>query len=199
VTHTSLDPAQALELLTSGNERWARGYLDRTRQSAAGRDSLVASQSPSAVVLSCIDSRVPPELIFYQGLGQVLVVRSAAHTLDEIVLGSVEFGPCVLGTQLILVLGHQRCGAVGAAVEAFQHDRWPPGRIESVVEALRPAYKMAAKLPGDLTDNVGRAHVRLTAARLKTDAAFAGLLRADKLRILSAWYSLDAGTVEVIA
>ncbi|MDQ6948181.1 MAG: hypothetical protein M3256_18420 [Actinomycetota bacterium] len=89
-----------------------------------------------------------PNWSFDCGLGDLLVVRSAAHTLDYIVLGSVEFGPYELGTPLILVLGHQRCGAVIAAVEAFQDDHWPPGHLEDVVEALRPAYNLAVPTTG---------------------------------------------------
>lgn len=194
-----LSPQEALDRLKAGNQRWVSGWVEHPGQSIERRESLVGSQSPFAVIVSCVDSRVPPELIFDCGLGDLLCVRSAGHTLDDIGVGSVEFGPCELRSPLILVLGHRRCGAVTAAVAAFQNDHWPPGHVRDVVEALRPAYEAAVDQlgEGDLIDKVVTANSILAVARLKREGVFADLLEADRLRILGGRYDLDTGGVTI--
>jgi carbonic anhydrase len=189
----------ALAKLVAGNQRWARGQVQHPNQGIDRRQQLVAGQSPLAVILSCIDSRVPPELVFDCGLGDVLAVRSGGHTCDNMVLASVEFGPCHFGTALIVVLGHQNCGAVRAAIDALHDDVRPPGHLQDVVEALRPAYQLAVQQPGgDLVDQTVRSHIRLTVTHLKGQPVLAERLATDDLAIVGGHYDLSSGVVELI-
>ena len=188
----------ALRLLSEGNRRWAAGAASHPHTSVARRVETAQDQSPFAVVLSCIDSRVSPELIFDCGIGDVFVVRTAAQTLDAIPLGSIRFGPTVLGTPLVFVLGHQRCGAVTAAVDALQRSEAAPGAVQSVVEALRPAYDAARQQPGDLVDNVVRSHTRLTVESLVADPVLHELIQHKKLLVVGGYYSLESGEVHLI-
>jgi carbonic anhydrase len=194
-------PAAALKLLMQGNERWACGRARHPHQSVARRDYLARHQAPFATVLACIDSRVPPEIVFDRGLGDLFVIRTGAQTLDNgVVLGSVEFGPQGFpSSRLIFVLGHARCGAVTGAIAAIQTGRPAPGHIQAVVHALRPAYRAAVGQPGDLEDNMIRAQTKLTVRRLQEDPLLRRLIVTDGLRIVGGHYSLDTGVVQIIA
>jgi carbonic anhydrase len=194
------NPREALQLLLAGNRRWVSGCARHPHQSIARRQTVATGQSPFAVVFSCIDSRVPPELVFDRGLGDVFVVRTGAQSVDDIALGSVEFGPAEFGTQLIVVLGHQRCGAVTATIEAIRHGGGQaPGHIQAVVNALRPAYQVAVAMPGDLVDNMVRAQTKLTVARLTADPLLAERIRAGALMVVGGRYDLDTGRVDLVA
>jgi carbonic anhydrase len=188
------DGHAALYLLLAGNRRWMRGTPVHPNQSVQRREQVAGGQSPFAVVFSCIDSRVPPEVVFDRGLGDLFVVRTGAHAVDDVTLGSVEFGPAELGTPLVLVLGHERCGAVIATIEAFaHHGGTAPGHIQAVVHALEPAYRAAVGRPGDLVENTVRAQTRLTVDRLRADP-----LLADRV-VIGGRYDLDTGRVDVVA
>jgi carbonic anhydrase len=190
---------RALGLLLAGNCRWVTGRVRHPHQSIKRRMSLTRSQSPFAVVFSCIDSRVPPELVFDRGLGDMFVIRTGAQTVDDVTLGSVEYGPEENGTPLIFVLGHQRCGAVVAAINAIQNHAHAPGQIQAVVDALRPAYNLAMQEAGDLVDNMVRAQTKLTVTLLKRDPVLAERVHAGELMIVGGRYSLDSGAVDIIA
>lgn len=194
-------PAAALRLLMRGNERWVRGKPRHPHQSVRRREHVAPHQDPFAVVVSCIDSRVPPELVFDRGIGDLFVIRTGAQTLDDlVVLGSVEFGPNAYpSARLIFVLGHARCGAVVATIEAIQSNKQAPGHIGAVVDALRPAYQVAIKQSGDLVENMVRAQTRLTVQRLKQDPLLRELIGRDGLMIVGGHYDLDTGRIQVIA
>jgi carbonic anhydrase len=194
-------PAIALRMLMQGNERWVRGLPRHPHQSVAWRRHLAGGQKPFATVLSCIDSRVPPEIVFDRGLGDLFVARTGAPVLDDgVVLGSVEFGPNGFpSTRLIFVLGHARCGAVSGAISAIQSGRRAPGQIQAVVDALRPAYRVAIRQPGDLEDNMIRAQTRLTVERLKRSPLLRRLIRTEGLLIVGGHYNLDTGRIRLIA
>jgi len=196
-----LHPQEALQTLLDGNGRWVRGELEHPRQTVERRREVAQHQEPFAVVFSCIDSRVPPELIFDCGLGDLFVFRSGGEALDDMaVLGSLEFGPSgYASARLIIVLGHQRCGAIIAAITSIQTGVPAPGHLTAVVEALRPAYDQAVAQPGDLVENMVRAQVRLTVETLKSDPLLAKLAADDGLVIAGARYDLDSGAVELIA
>lgn len=196
-----LHPQEALKTLLEGNERWIRGELEHPRQTVERRREVASHQEPFAVIFSCIDSRVPPEIVFDCGLGDLFVVRTGGEALDDmVVLGSPEFGPSgYASARLIMVLGHQRCGAIIAAIESIQTGVPAPGHITAVVDALRPAYDAAVGEPGDLVENMVRAQVRLTVAALMADPLLARLAAEDGLVIIGARYDLDSGAVEVIA
>jgi carbonic anhydrase len=190
-------PHAALRILLAGNLRWARGRSRHPRQSVRWREHLARSQSPFATVFSCIDSRVPPEIVFDAGLGDLFAIRTGAQTLDaQVVLGSIEFGPVNYPTaKLMFVLGHQDCGAVSAAIKVIESGGRAPGHIQAVVDALRPAYRIAKRQRGDLLDNMTRAQTRLAVQRLRRDS----VLRRRGLLIVGGRYDLHTGLVEIIA
>jgi carbonic anhydrase len=193
-------PRQALKLLLDGNRRWVTGKVTHPHQSVARRRALRHVQHPFATVFSCIDSRVPPELAFDRGIGDLAVIRTGAHVLDAgVVFGSVEFTPDHLHTPLILVMGHQRCGAVEAAIHTIQSGGKAPGHIQAIVDALRPAYHVAVKQPGDLLDNMVRAQTRLTVKRVRRDPLISEFIMRGELAVVGGYYSLDSGAVSIIA
>jgi carbonic anhydrase len=195
-----LSPGRALAILKAGNRRYVLGRLQHPDQAIRQRNALRPGQAPFATVFSCIDSRVPPEIVFDRGLGDLAVTRTGAHVLDAgIVLGSIEFSVDHLLTPLVLVMGHQRCGAVTAAIDAFEHHHGAPGAIPAVVRALRPAYEAAKKKSGDLVDNMVREQTRLTVQRLKADPVLQKYASHHPLRIVGAYYSLDTGVASIIA
>lgn len=196
-----LHAQEALKTLLEGNERWMRGELAHPRQTVERRLEVADHQEPFAVIFSCIDSRVPPEIIFDCGLGDLFVIRTGGEALDDmVVLGSPEFGPSgYASARLILVLGHQRCGAITAAIESIQTGVSAPGHITAIVDALRPAYEAAVTQPGDLVENMVRAQVQLTVAALRSDPLLAQLVSDDGLLIAGARYDLESGAVDLIA
>ncbi|HEX4811241.1 MAG TPA: carbonic anhydrase [Nonomuraea sp.] len=172
--------------LEQGNRRWATGMSCHPGQDPERRRQVAAGQSPQAVVLSCIDSRVPPEVVFDTGIGDLLVVRTAAHTLDPLVTAAVQYGPQALRAPLVVVLGHQRCGAVTAAARALRRRETLPGELPRIVDALEPAYTSS---DGQVEPMV-RAHILRTVARLRADP-----LLYRSASVLGAYYSLDTGLV----
>src|SRR6184192_4939728 len=141
-------PAEAISRLKEGNGRYTNGNLQHPGQTAERRTELAKSQHPFAAIVSCSDSRVPPEIVFDQGLGDLFVVRVAGNVIDDHGLGSIEYAVDHLGARLIVVLGHQSCGAVQAAKETIAAKGKAPGHIESLVTAIKPAVE--ATVNGDL-------------------------------------------------
>jgi carbonic anhydrase len=193
---------EALHVLMEGNERWVRGDLEHPHQTVARRLDVVTHQDPFALVFSCIDSRVPPEIVFDRGVGDLFVVRTGAQALDElVVLGSIEFGPNGYpSSRLILVLGHQGCGAITAAIRSIETGVPAPGHIQAVVDALRPAYDVAVSQPGDdLVEKMVRAQVILTVEELRRDPLLAEQIANQGLWIVGGRYDLTSGQVQIIA
>ncbi|WP_369386827.1 carbonic anhydrase [Streptomyces sp. CG1] len=193
-------PATAFARLMDGNGRWVSGKLRHPDRDPDRRQLVAQQQEPFGAVLSCIDSRVPPELLFDTGLGDLYVMRTGAQTVDPVVTGSVEYGPMTSGTPLVVVLGHQRCGAVKAAYESLHGGKSLPGNLEAIVRALRPAYEQTVKEGGaDPVETMARAQVKLTAGALRSNEDLAPLVRKGSLAVVGAYYSLDTGKVEVLA
>jgi carbonic anhydrase len=190
-------PDQTLSRLLEGNRRYVanRPALD---ESPRRRVEVALGQKPFAAILGCVDSRVPPELIFDQGLGELLVVRTAGQVLDQAVLGSLEFGVAQLHIPLLLVLGHQHCGAVKAAMDVLGEQGEAQADIRYLVEALAPAVEQGRLLDGDLWEGAGRAQVELQVQRLKRAPVLSTALEVGALKIVGAWYSLETGLVEII-
>ena len=202
MAQTEIPPGEALRLLMEGNQRWATGQLEHPHQSVERRLEVARHQDPLAVVFSCIDSRVPPEIVFDRGVGDLFVIRTGAQALDDlVVLGSVEFGPNgYRSARLIVVLGHEGCGAITAAIQSIQTGVPAPGHIQAVVDALRPAYDAAISQPGDdLVEKMVRAQVVLTVRRLQNDPLIAELIRNEGLMVVGGRYGLVSGQVELIA
>ncbi|POX47201.1 carbonic anhydrase [Streptomyces sp. Ru72] len=183
-----------------GNGRWVSGNLQHPDRDPDRRQFVAQEQEPFGAVLSCIDSRVPPELLFDTGLGDLYVMRTGGQAVDPVVTGSVEYGPMTSGTSLIVVLGHQRCGAVKAAYQSMRDGKPLPGNLQAIVNALRPAYEQAVKQGGaDPVETMARAQVKLTATALGSNQDLAPLVRRGSLAVVGAYYSLDTGKVQVLA
>ncbi|MBC9713766.1 carbonic anhydrase [Streptomyces sp. TRM66268-LWL] len=181
--------AQALARLRRGNARYAEAHARHPHESRQRRRSVAVAQHPFAVVLGCIDSRVPPELVFDQGLGDLLVIRTAGHVLDEAVLGSVQYGVAELGVPLVVVLGHERCGAVGAAVARVRDGGHVSGHLAPVVDAIAPAARATRFQGGDWVDNAVRKHVDSVVAQVGDDPALGPAV------VTGARFDLDTGRV----
>ena len=202
-------PQHALQRLMDGNQRFVTNRLTDPNRSPQRRTEIAKSQQPFATILGCVDSRVPPELVFDRGLGDLFVIRTAGQVIDEAVLGSIEFGSLELKIPLIMVLGHERCGAIKASIEALEHSgehrrgkgepAAAPGEIGYLVKSLKPAIDKAhAWGMGDLAENAMRANVSLTVQRLKKSPVLAAAEESGRLKIVGARYDLDSGAVEML-
>lgn len=191
-------PDEALARLREGNQRFVADKEGHPNSSPSRRTTVAAGQQPFATILGCVDSRVPPELIFDRGLGDLFVIRTAGHTLDRAVTGSIEFGAAELKIPLILVLGHERCGAVKATIDFLGGSGEAPGDIAMLVEAITPAVEAARARPGDLLDNAVEINVTRTIATLRTSSVLAGLIAQGKAKITGAVYDLDTGAVRFL-
>lgn len=196
--HTNLSPDQALSLLKEGNRSFTTDAP--FRREATDRDrrlEIARGQTPFVVLVGCSDSRVPPELLFGRGLGELFIVRNAGNTVDSTAMGSIEYGVVELGVPLVVVLGHEKCGAVQAAVSVVKENAVFPGSIGRMVEPIVPAVLRAQGQPGDLLDNAVRENVRRTVQRLRTlEALLVDPLKAGKLKIVGAHYALNDGSVD---
>lgn len=188
-------PRAALRALRHGNRRWATRHQTHPHESGTDRLLSVSGQHPFALVLGCIDSRVPPELVFDQGLGDLMTVRSAGCVLDEAVLGSIAYGVLELDIPLVMVLGHQSCGAVTAAVHAEESGEQLPAHIAYVAEQIRPAIDHGqtgqARVDATITANI-----RLVRSRLAAEPDLAARTATGRLAIVGARYELDTQRVE---
>ncbi len=196
----ALTPDQALARLKNGNTAFLAGKARMATEDGKRRLEIAKNQSPFAVLVGCSDSRVPPEVLFGTGLGELFIVRNAGNTVDTVALGSVEYGTLVLKAPLIVVLGHERCGAVKAAVEVVEHNTTFPGSIGQMIEPIIPAVlKARAGFKGSedaLLDFAVRENVRRIVRRLRTgEPSFINPLRDGTLKIIGAHYDLDDGKV----
>lgn len=196
-----LNGDQALARLVAGNDRFVADREERLDEGVARRVAVSKGQHPFATVLGCVDSRVPIELVFDQGLGDLVVVRSAGEALDHSVTGSLEFGVAELHTPLLVVLGHQRCGALDATIKALDtHQRTAEaGEMGYLVDSLAPAVRQVAGKPGDRLTNAVHANVGLTLAKLRRSSVIGPLEKAGKLKLVGAYYELDTGKVTTIS
>jgi carbonic anhydrase len=194
-THSGPTPASAIQKLTRGNGRYAVNHPIHPRQDAKARAAVARGQHPFAAVLSCADSRVPPELLFDEGLGDLFVVRVAGNVVDDAVTGSLEYAAEHLHVPVIVVLGHTKCGAVDATIKGGE----PNTHIEALVKAIRPAVEQAHQQKGDLMENAVRENVRLGVRQLQeSEPILARMIAAGQVTIIGAVYDLDKGTVEYL-
>lgn len=189
-------PKEALLRLLEGNQRYAANK-SILNESASRRIEVAERQTPFATILSCVDSRVPPELIFDQGLGDLFVIRSAGQVLDKAVLGSLEFGVARLNIPLLMVLGHERCGAVKAAMEVLEKHTVAEADIDYLVDGLAEAVEIGVKGGGDPWDGAVRAQIALLVEKLKHSPILNTAVEAGRLKIVGAWYDLESGLVEI--
>lgn len=194
---TSAD--QAFKKLIDGNNRYVSGKTIHPNQTSNRRTDLVSGQKPFAIILSCSDSRVPPEIIFDQGLGDLFVVRVAGNFAENGGIGSIEYAAEHLGSKLLVVLGHEKCGAVKAAVDAVTKNAKFPGQMNRFVKAIRPAVEKVKGKKGDLLDNAVRSNVKIVVGQLKSSKPILQeLVKESKLKVVGARYDLDTGAVDFI-
>jgi carbonic anhydrase len=192
-------PDAALTRLLEGNGRYVAGKMNE-RDFSANRAARALGQAPFAAILGCADARVAPELAFDQPPGELFVVRVAGNFVTPDGLGSLEYGAAVLGTKLIMVLGHTNCGAVDATVAALQKGNDLPGHIGDLVRAMKPGIEPVLKQPGDdLYQRAVVANVRANVQRLQeAKPILADMIAAGKLRVVGAVYDLPTGKVALV-
>lgn len=201
----ALTPAQAWAALREGNERFVRGDMAHPSQSIEKRRELSTAQHPFAVLFGCSDSRVAAEIIFDQGLGDLFVVRTAGHVLDTTVIGSIEYGVEVLGAPLVVVLGHDSCGAVAAATAALTNGELPRGFVRAVVDRVIPSIIGLVgdgRPPLDTLDaaELGHEHVRHTVEMLQGySVSLAEAVAEGRCAIVGLEYDLADGQIRVAA
>lgn len=193
----ALSPADALAALKSGNERFVTHPELCSVDLAQSRSDVAGGQAPWATIISCADSRVPPELIFGgHGVGELFVSRDAGNLVDTATLGTVEFGAAVLGSPLIVVLAHTACGAVKAACDVVTKNATFPGAIGQMIEPIIPAALAVRNDPGDFTNNAAKESAKRTAGRLTAASTLiADLVNTGKVKIVAAIYDLQTGVV----
>jgi carbonic anhydrase len=192
---SALTPDAALTRLLEGNQRYTRNKERHPDQSSARRKELAEGQHPFAVILGCADSRVPPELLFDQGLGDLFVIRVAGNIVDDAILGSIEYAVQHLGTKLIVVLGHEKCGAVSAAVEGGD----AAGHLKALVAAIQPSVSATAKDSGDRIHNCVIENARRVARQLRqSEPVIKPAAERNELKIVAADYALDTGKVTLL-
>jgi len=193
-------PVEALSDLLAGNRRFAAGR-PRYGHHVANAAARSRSQQPYAVVVGCIDSRVPLEAVFDQNFGSICVVRSGGHVLDRSIIGSIEFAVSVLDVSLVMVLGHERCGAIASTVESLRTGKRPDGSLSYLVDEIAPAVE-AVGIDDDNTDAVGakalREHVWRTVERLREVPMLAEADAQGKVHVVGAVYDLDTGVVTIL-
>jgi carbonic anhydrase len=195
--HIGPGPAEALADLLQGNRRFV-GRRPRHGHDVAAAAATSAAQNPRAFILGCIDSRVPLEAIFDQTFGSVCVGRSGGQALDRALVGSVEFAVSALGVPLLMVLGHERCGAVAAAVAAVRSGERPGGGLGYLVDEIAPAVLAVGPDGADVHARAMRHHVTATAVRLAGNELVAAAVGAGELAVVAAVYDLDTGRVDLL-
>jgi len=189
---------QALARLIAGNERYIDGMTKRV-DFASEREALSHGQNPYAGILSCADSRIGPEFAFDSGRGDLFVVRIAGNFLETDGLASLEYATAVLGTPLLVVLGHDKCGAVDAAIKVVNEGAKLPGHLPELVSHIKPAVKIANTQTGDLLENAIRENVILTVEKLKhASPVISKVVAEGKVRVVGGIYRLATGKVDFL-
>jgi carbonic anhydrase len=197
---TTMTADEALAKLKAGNQKFVNAPEVCAADLTNNRTTVAKGQSPWATVLTCADSRVSPELVFGGvGLGELFVCRNAGNVADTDVLGTIEYGAEHLGSPLVVVMGHSRCGAVQAACDVVAKGAKLPGSIKLMVDAIVPAAKAVKGKPGDFVDNTVRENARMNAAKITAKSKIVQeLVHENKLKVVYARYDLDSGAVEFL-
>jgi carbonic anhydrase len=194
-----VSPDASLDLLMKGNDRYVKGD-SRRHDFKQEREALAGGQNPYAGILSCADSRIAPEYAFDSGRGDLFVCRVAGNFANSDILASMEYAVAMLNTPLIVVLGHDSCGAVDATIKSLKDNSMPPGHLPSLVTSLTPAVKAASERPGDPLDNAIRQNVIDNVAKLKSATPIlSSAVEQRKLKVVGGIYRLRDGRVEMIS
>ncbi len=199
-TPKNVSPDQALKILVEGNKRFVSGKVINPDRSPSRVHDLSKSQQPFAIILGCSDSRVAPEVVFDQGLGDLFIIRVAGNFVEAGGLDSIDFGVANLGSPLLVVLGHRRCGAVTAVVDSLRTGKPLPSYLSKFTEAIAPSLDSVKNQSGDAVDNGVRANIKYVTNELKTSQPIlAEAVNKGTLKVVGAYYNLDTGAVELIA
>jgi carbonic anhydrase len=188
------NPDAALQMLIDGNQRFVNNMRQNPNQDFTRITQVAPSQAPFAAILGCADSRFPAEILFDRGFGDIFVCRVAGNVATPEEIGSLEFGTLVLGAKVLMVVGHESCGAVKAAITGGEL----PGQIGSLTKAIKPAVESSKNQAGDKVENAVKANVRLQASRLKDSPVINQLIQEGKLKIVGGYYDLDTGKVTIV-
>jgi carbonic anhydrase len=191
----ALDPDVALQKLLAGNQRFVQHQPQYPDQTATRLKEVAQAQHPFATILSCADSRVPAEIVFDQGIGDIFDIRIAGNIATHEAIGSIEYAVALLNSPLLMVLGHERCGAVTAAVQGEAL----PGEIGSFVKAIQPAVKRVKGQSGDMVENAVVANVQYQIEQLQRSSLVTERVQSGKLKLVGARYDLDTGKVTIVA
>ncbi|MFF5701147.1 carbonic anhydrase [Streptomyces sp. NPDC012794] len=193
-------PRDAFDLLMAGNKRFITGAPEHPNQDAARRTQTAPSQQPFAVLFGCSDSRLAAEIIFDRGLGDLFVVRTAGHVAGTEILGSIEFGVAVLNAPLVVVLGHDSCGAVAAACSALENGKTPGGFVRDVVERVTPSVLAARAAGRETADEILAEHIEHTVdLLLDRSRVLAEAVAAGRLGVVGMSYRLADGSAQLVA
>ena len=190
VAQNNITPEEALKQLLEGNQRFIENKRKSPNQTMTRVQEVAQGQAPFAAILSCADSRVPAEIIFDRGFGDLFVVRNAGNIATPEEIGSLEFGTLVLGAKVLMVIGHQSCGAVKATIAGNA----VPGQIASILDAIKPAIK-----PNQTLEESTIANVKLGISRLQASPVISQLIKDGKLKIAGGYYNLETGMIKVVA
>lgn len=194
-TSRSLSPDEALQKLMEGNQRFVKHLSRHPQQTQSRLKEVAQAQHPFATVLSCADSRVPAEIVFDRGIGDIFDVRVAGNIVTPEVMGSIEYAVVLLETPVLMVLGHERCGAVTAAVK---EESLPNSQIDTFVKAIKPALEKVKDKPGDLIDNAVTANVEYQIEKLKQAPLLSERMNSGQLKIVGGRYDLDTGEIRLL-
>jgi len=193
---------EALQALIEGNKRFVNSLKKGPGRSSKRRKEVAAGQNPFVAILACADSRVAPEILFDQGIGDLFVVRVAGNIVNPTnygIQGSLEFGVLALGAPLIMVLGHSECGAVAGAIQALQKGTQFPGSINNIVQTIEPAVEQAKGEKGDLLHNSIISNVQIGVDKLNnSDPVISDLVKKGKVKVVGANYDLKTGEVKLV-
>lgn len=183
---------QAFQRLMDGNKRFMDDMAEHADRTSDKRQELTTTQTPFACILGCADSRVSPEIIFDQGIGDLFIVRVAGNIVGPIEMESVEYSVHFLGACMILVLGHENCGAVNAVMAGQTKD------IENIAKYIEPALKATPCVGENKLECVVKANAKATAEKIKKDEKFAKLIKENKLKVMAGYYNFHTGKVEIL-
>ncbi len=190
----AVSASESLRMLLEGNQRFIDGKMTHPNQMPARRIETATGQHPFAAILTCSDSRTPPEVLFDRGLGDIFVVRVAGNVADQVVIESLDYAATHLGVRLLMILGHRKCGAVTAAVLGHEE----PGDVGPMLSELRPAVEATQGKPGDPVENAIRENVKLVVTKLADSPELAAMVKSGDLKVIGGIYDLGSGQIEML-
>jgi carbonic anhydrase len=194
VVPPTMSAGDSLKLLLEGNQRFVDGKLEHPNQTGARRTEVAKGQHPFAAVLACSDSRTAPEIVFDRGLGDIFVVRVAGNVADQVVIESLDYSVKHLGVRLVMILGHNRCGAVTAAVLGHEEE----GDVGPMLTELRPAVEASKGMSGNPVENAVRENVKLVMEKIATSEELSAMVKSGELKIVGGIYDLDTGKIQMM-